>query len=409
MQALESYNLFAPETAESPFEYYQALREQAPVYKMPIGMWIVSTHALCLEAMLDPATFSSKFIQAMGMADGGSPGGDGAGGAPIVGPTTLLANDPPSHTYFRKLVNKAFSPNRVKKISASIEQISTDLISKFETAGHFEAVENFAIPLPLTVIADQLGVPRENLANFKKWSDASVVPISGMATPEQLVESVKLTQELQAYFIERIHERRAAPSDDMLSDLVNARLDGERPLEDLEIVSVLMQFLVAGNETTTNLIAAALQFLLQNPDELDKLTANRDLLPNAIEEAIRLETPVCGMWRVATRDVKLGGQEIPSGAMVMLRYAAANRDEAVFEDGEIFRIDRPNAKEHLGFGMGIHYCPGAALAREEARIGLGMILDRLPNLRLAPGNDFTHQPSMLLRGLKRLDLEFDPA
>lgn len=406
MQPLESYNLFAPETAENPFEYYAALRSQAPVYKMPIGMWIVSTHALCLEAMLDPETWSSRFIQAMGLPTGAAEGGEDA--PPIVGPTTLLSNDPPSHTYFRKLVNKAFSPNRVKKISASIEQISTDLISKFETTGKVEIVEQFAIPLPLTVIADQLGVPRADLASFKKWSDASVVPISGMATPEQLVESVKLTQELQAYFIDRIEERRVDRKDDMLSDLVHARLDGERPLENLEIVSVLMQFLVAGNETTTNLLGAALQFLLQNPAELAKLSADRDLLPNAIEEAIRLETPVCGMWRVPTRDAKLGGQEIPKGAMVMLRYAAANRDEAVFEDAEAFKIDRPNAKEHLGFGMGIHFCPGAALAREEARIGIGMILDRLPNLRLAAGNDFTHQPSMLLRGLKKLSLEFDP-
>jgi len=285
MQPLESYNLFAPETAENPFEYYAALRSQAPVYQMPMGMWIVSTHALCLEAMLDPETWSSKFIQMMGLPGAGEASGD-AEPVPIVGPTTLLSNDPPSHTYFRKLVNKAFSPNRVKKITASIDQISTDLISKFEKSGSFDAVEEFAIPLPLTVIADQLGVPRSNLANFKKWSDASVVPISGMATPEQLVQSTKLTMELQAYFVERIEERRVDATDDMLSDLVYAELAGERPLTNDEIVSVLMQFLVAGNETTTNLIGAALQFLLQNPDELAKLRADRDLLPNAIEEAI---------------------------------------------------------------------------------------------------------------------------
>jgi cytochrome P450 len=152
-----------------------------------------------------------------------------------------------------------------------------------------------------------------------------------------------------------------------------------------------------------------LQFLLQNPGELEKLRADRSLLSNAIEETIRLETPVCGMWRVPTRDVTLGGQEVPKGAMVMLRYASANRDEAVFENPDAFQINRSNAREHLGFGMGIHYCPGAALAREETRIGVGMLLDRLANLRLAPGNDFTHQPSMLLRGLKKLDLVFDPA
>jgi len=407
MQPLESYNLFDPEVAENPFPYYAELRKRAPVYKMPIGMWIVASHGLCLQAMRDPEAFSSRFIQGMGL-----PGSDARPGdiddAAIVGPSTLLANDPPSHTHFRKLVNKAFSPNRVKKISHSIEQIADALVAKIETRGRFEAVSEFAVPLPLTVIADQLGVSRNDLARFKKWSDATVLPISGMATPAQLLESLELTKELQAYFIERIEERRLERRDDMLSDLVYAQLDGERPLDNLEIVSILLQFLVAGNETTTNLLGAWLQFALQNPAELTKVRADRTLLPSSIEEAVRLETPVSGMWRVTTRDVALGDQEIPKGAMVMLRYASANRDEAVFEDGEAFKADRPNVREHLGFGMGVHYCPGAALAREEARVGLGMILDRLPNLRLAEGNDFAHHPSMLLRGLKKLNLEFDP-
>jgi cytochrome P450 len=407
MQPLESYNLFDPAVAENPFPYYAELRSRAPVYKMPIGMWIVASHGLCLEAMRDVETFSSRFIQGMGL-----PGSDAEPGdipdAAIVGPSTLLANDPPSHTHFRKLVNKAFSPNRVKKISHSIEQIADDLIRKIETKGRFEAVSEFAVPLPLTIIADQLGVSRNDLARFKRWSDATVLPLSGMATPEQLVQSLELGKELQAYFIERIEERRLERRDDMLSDLVYAQLDGERPLANLEIVSVLLQFLVAGNETTTNLLAAWLQFALQSPDELAKVLADRTLLPNSIEEAVRLETPVSGMWRVTTRDVTLGDQEIPKGAMVMLRYASANRDEAIFEDGEVFKADRENAREHLAFGMGVHYCPGAALAREEARIGLGMLLDRLPNLRLAEGNDFAHHPSMLLRGLQKLELEFDP-
>ena len=406
MQPLDSYDLFAPETAEDPFEYYQALRTREPVHRMPSGMWIVASHALCLEAMRDPEAFSSRFVQAMRMGAGHDVE-DAA--SELIGPTTLLSNDPPSHTYFRKLVNKAFAPSRVKKITDSIATIADDLITGFERAGRLEAVADFAVPLPVTVIADQLGVPRAHLADFKRWSDATVVPISGMASPEEVVEAAKLTLELQAYFVERIEERRAEPRDDMLSDLVHAQLGGERPLDNREIVSVLMQFLVAGNETTTNTIAAMLQFLLQNPGELAKLEADRSLLGNAIEETIRLETPVCGMWRVPTRDVTLGGIEIPKGAMVMLRYASANRDEAVFDEPDAFRIDRANAREHLGFGMGIHYCPGAALAREETRLGVGMLLDRLPNLRLEPGNDFTHQPSMLLRGLKRLDLAFDPA
>ncbi len=401
MKPVEEYDLYDPETVETPWEYYAALRSQAPVHQVPGGMVMVSTYDLCVEAIRDPETFSSKFIQKM---SGGTAGADGN----YMGPETLLSNDPPEHTYFRKLVNKTFSPTRVKKMQPYIEQITSDLIDRIlEGPTTFNAVDAFAVPLPLTVIADQLGVPRSDLDNFKIWSDATIVPIGGMATPEQLIESLKLVEELKAYLAERCREAKASPRDDMISDLVTADVGGERPIEEKEVISLLQQFLVAGNETTTNLISATLMFLFQNPEEYEKLKADPTLLPNAIEEALRLETPTSGMWRVATRDTELGGVEIAEGSMVMLRYAAANRDEAVFEDPDTFKIDRPNAKEHLAFGLGIHFCPGAALSREEARAGVGRILERLPNLRLAPGNDFKHHPSVLLRGLIRLDVEFD--
>jgi cytochrome P450 len=401
MKPIESYSLFDPETAENPFEYYRVLREQAPVYEMPAGGFIVSTHDLCLEAIRDYESFSSKFLQKM---SGGALGADGN----LAGPETLLSNDPPEHTYFRKLVNKAFSPQRVKKLSQSIRVIADDLMDKLVAGnGRFDVVADYSVPLPLTVIADQLGVPRTHLAEFKRWSDATIVPIGGLATPEQIIESLKLVEELKSYLADRSRERLADPKDDMLSDLVHAEVDGEREIEIREVVSLLQQFLVAGNETTTNLIAAAIQFLLQNPDQLAKVRADRSLIPNAVEEALRLETPTCGMWRVATRDVELGGQAIPEGSMVMLRYAAANRDEAVFPSADAFDVDRPNLREHLSFGMGVHFCPGAALAREETAIAIELALDNLPGLRLAPGNDFAHHRSMLLRGLVRLDVEWD--
>jgi len=401
MQSIESYNLFEHETANDPFEYYSVLREQAPVYKMPIGMWIVSTHALCVEALRDHESFSSKFFQKM---SGGAMTADGD----LLGPETLISNDPPSHTFYRKLVNKAFSPNRVKKLSGAIREIAEDLVAMLERApGRFDAVADFTVPLPLTVIADQIGVPRSNLALFKKWSDATIVPVGGMATPEELIASLKLTEDLKAYLTERCNERIADPQDDMLSDLVTAEIEGERAIEVREVVSIIQQFLVAGNETTTNLIAATMQLLLQNPDQLELVLSDRERVPDAIEEALRLEAPVAGMWRVAARDVELGGELIPEGSMVMLRYASANRDEAVFENAEVFDMDRENLREHLSFGKGVHFCPGAALAREESRIGVSLLLDRLPGLRLAPGNEFVHHPNALLRGLKRLDLEFD--
>ena len=401
MKPVDEYDLYDPETVENPWEYYAALHEQAPVHTTSGGLTMVASYDLCLEAVRDPVTFSSKFIQKM---SGGTAGADGN----YLGPETLLSNDPPEHTFFRKLVNKTFSPTRVKKMKPQIQTITDDLIAKILAGpARFDAMTEFAIPLPLTVIADQLGVPRADLDRFKIWSDATVVPIGGMATTEELIASLPLVEELKTYLAERSQEAIENPRDDMISDLVTAKLDGERSVVIKEVVSLLQQFLVAGNETTTNLIGATLMFLYQNPGEFEKLKADSGLLANAIEEALRLESPTSGMWRVVTRDTELGGVPLAEGSMIMLRYAAANRDPNMFEDPDTFKIDRPNARDHLAFGMGIHFCPGAALAREETRIGLGALLERLPGLRLAPDNDFKHTPSVLLRGLKRLDLEFD--
>lgn len=410
MRPLESYDLFDPAVAEDPFEFYAALRARAPVYRMPMGIYIVSSHALCVQALRDPEAFSSRFMAALGGAmaaavASGEVGGLAARATPPA--DTLLTNDPPSHSRFRKLVNRAFLPRRVETLSASIRQLAHELVDDFAARGRIELVRDFAVPLPLTVIADQLGVPREHLPEFKRWSDASVGPLGGLLSREEMIECAKLVVELQAYLADRCDERRREPQDDLLSDLVHARVDGEQPLTTPEAVSILQQLLVAGNETTTHLIAAGMHFLLRDPSQLEKLRADRSLLPNAVEEALRLETPVQGMWRVTTRDVALGGETIPKGSFVMLRYAAANRDETVFRDPDRFDIARSNARDHLSFGMGIHYCVGAALAREEAAIAFATLLDRLPGLRLAPGNDFRHQRSMLLRGLERLDLEFD--
>ena len=406
MRQLDDYNPFDPEVAENPFEYYAALREQAPVYRTPMGFFMVSTHRLCLEAIRETKAFSSRFAAAMAGGMGGSNALDkGQVDETPISPTdTLLTNDPPSHTRFRKLVNKAFSPRRVEKMDAYVSQIARDLIDGFESQDRIELVTELAVPLPLTVIADQLGVPRSGMDDFKKWSDASVAPLGGIVTQEEQVECARLVVELQKYLLARAAERRSKATDDLLSDLVHASVDGETPLSDAEVVSITQQFLVAGNETSTNLIAATLMFILQDPEQEAKLRARPDLIPNAVEEGLRCETPVQGMWRVAACDTELGGVEIPKGSFLMLRYAAANRDPAVFSDPERFDVERSNAREHLSFGQGIHFCPGASLARKEAAVAIQSMLDRFPKLSLSKENDFRHHPSMLLRGLKRLDV-----
>lgn len=407
MESLEQYNLFDPKVAENPFAYYAALREQAPVYKTPLGFHLVSSHALCVEAMRDPERFSSRFAAAMGGGMGGAstPTHDDLPERPIPPTETLLTNDPPSHTRFRKLVNKAFSPNRVQRLDAYVNEIARNLVDGFAAERRIDLVERLAVPLPLTVIADQLGVPRSDMGDFKRWSDASVAPLGGMISKQEQIECARLVVELQHYLAERADERRRRPTDDLLSDLVHASVDGVSPLTTAEVVSVAQQFLVAGNETTTHLIAALMMYVLRDPAQLSLVRTRPELIANAVEEALRCETPVQGMWRVTTCDVELGGVMLQRGAFVMLRYAAANRDPAVFADPERFDVLRENAREHLSFGLGIHFCPGAALGRKEAAVALGSMLERFPKLALAPDNDFSHHPSMLLRGLRRLDVD----
>jgi cytochrome P450 len=400
---LDRYSLFDPEIVENPFAYYALLREEAPVHRTPMGFHVVSSYALCVEAMRDPEAFSSRFGAAMGGGMSAKARAD-LSKSPLPVTDTLLTNDPPSHTRFRKLVNKAFSPRRVQSMEAYVVETANDLIDGFAERNELELVEELAVPLPLTVIADQLGVPRADMGDFKKWSDASVAPLGGMISEDEQVECAHLVVELQGYLADRIEQRRARSTDDLLSDLVHASVDGETRLTTGEVISIAQQFLVAGNETTTNLIAASFMYLLRNSDQLERLRADPTLVPNAVEETLRCETPVQGMWRVATRDLELGGEKIPKGSFVMLRYAAANRDPAVFDDPERFDVGRENAREHLSFGRGIHFCPGAALGRKEAVVALSLMLDRFPSLHLSEGNDFAHQPSMLLRGLKRLDL-----
>lgn len=407
MKPLDAYDPFDPEVAESPFEYYRALREQAPVYRTPMGFFIVSSYALCVEALRSPESFSSRFAAAMAGGMGGAEALDPGelGERPLSPTDTLLTNDPPSHTRFRKLVNKAFSPRRVEKMDGYVTQIGRDLVEGFADRERIDVVRDLAVPLPLTVIADQLGVPRADMGDFKKWSDASVAPLGGIISHDEQLACARLVLELQRYLTARAEERRSTPTDDLLSDIVHASADGESPLSVPEVVSIAQQFLVAGNETATNLIAAAVMFLLQHPEQLKKLERDPGLVLNAVEETLRLETPVQGMWRVVARDVELGGVKLPAGSFVMLRYAAANRDPAVFRDPERFDVERENAREHLSFGLGIHFCPGAALARKEGAVAISLLLEHFPKLALAPANDFRHHPSMLLRGLRSLEVE----
>jgi len=404
-------NMVSPEVLECPYPYYKRVREEAPVHQTPLGFWAVSCYEDVMTITRDHERFSSlsqrnSFVSEMPpeVIEIQKEGYERV--------NTLLTNDPPSHTQFRSLVNKAFLPKRVAQLEDSIRGIANALIDNFVNDGKVDLVTQFAVGLPLTVIADALGVDRSDMPKFKKWSDDSVAPLSGLLSAEQQIESARSRVELQLYMAECVKERQVELRDDLLSDLVQARFDtGERAGEGMsmpEMLEVISQFLVAGNETTTKLIAAGMLMLLENPEQMEKVRANPDLIANLVEEALRMEAPVQMLPRFTTEDVVVGGVEIPKGSVVMAMYGCANRDEAKYPNADKFDIERENARTQIAFGQGPHFCPGSALARSEARIAFELLLSRLDHIALAPvAKPTDRELSMTLRGLSHLHLTFN--
>lgn len=408
MRSPDKFNPFAPETVENPYEFYRAIREEMPVYQVPgAGLFIISRYDDIMEVLNNEEVFSSNLPPGVQAAPTPEIEEIWRTGYPPV--NTLLTNDPPAHTRYRSLVNKAFSARRAAGMEASVRKIANELVDAFIADGRVELVSQFAVGLPLTVIADALGVPRADMDKFKRWSDDSVAPLGGMISYERQVECTRSIVEFQHYFAARLEERRADPRDDILTDLVNARLEGVEPLDMAEMLSILQQLLVAGNETTTNLIASAMMLLLGSPEAISAVIADHSLIPNLVEEALRMESPVQGLGRLARIDTELGGAKIPAGSRLIVMYASGNRDDGHFAGADKLDVRRANARTHLAFGQGVHFCLGAALARLEGRVAFETLLTRLKSIRFASGlNDFAHTPSFILRGLHELHIEFEP-
>jgi cytochrome P450 len=407
-KTLEDYNFLDPQVLECPFEFYKLARRDAPVYHLPgTDIFLVTRHADIRTMLKDTVTFSSNFAHLLTGAH--EPEDVKALYAGAVAPAnTLLTLDPPRHKVYRSLVNKVFSAARVEQMHDYIEEIVDTLIDDFLDRGECEFIAEFASPLPLAVIADQLGIDRELLPQFKLWSDALAAQLGQMCTKEEQIENAHLIMAYQKYILGVLESRRDQPRDDMISDLVNTEIDDGRKLNNAEVMSIVQQFLVAGNETTTSSLAGGLLSLIQQPGQMQELRDDPQKLRNAVEEILRTETPSAGLWRVVTRDVDFNGTHIPQDSLVMLRYHSANRDEAVFDDAEAFDICRGNATDHIAFGQGTHFCPGAMLARKEMNLALSKLLQRMTNIELVPGkNDLTHWPNMVLRGLKALHIRFD--
>ena len=400
-------NLLDPAVLQDPWEAYQWAHEHAPIMAIPGSpLVLVMSYDLVSEATMRVDDFSNAFTTVLSGAMAEDPDVKAVldTGWPQV--ETLLTADPPVHTRFRKLVNLAFSMKRVDALEAGIRAKVDALIDAFIDRGECEFVAEFAVPVPVQVISEQLGFGTDEHAMVKRWSDAFTDRLGRMIGKDRELECAREVVEFQHRVKEKIDLRRTTPMDDLLSDVVNARLDGEQPLDDAEILSIVQQLMVAGNETTSHALAGGIVQLAQAPGEIARLRAEPKLIGNLVEEVLRTETPTAGMWRVVLRDTELGGLTMPKNSVLMLRYAAANRDPVKFPDPDRFDVTRTNARAHLAFGRGIHMCVGNMLSRKEMAVSFERLLARLDDIRVADGAVLEVAPNMLLRGLKAVPLTF---
>lgn len=411
---LGEFSPMHPALLKCPYGMNQRLHREAPVYRDPLsGIYFVSRYDDVVAMAMDHETFSSVLP---GGGTGSMTGEDPeiaaimADGYPNV--STMLTQDPPLQRRYRKFVDQAFSPASLKALEPFIEATAHDLVDRFVDRGHCEFLSEFGVPLPLTVIASQIGTPLSDLPLLRKWTDAFIGQLSQQLDRDGLLKSARDILEFQHYFVARMEERRRQPENDILSKVVNASIDGEKPLDDAECLSMLSQILVAGNETTSSALAEGMWLLIRHPDQY--AIVRRDPSPENIhalvEEVLRISSPSANMFRRATREVELGGVTIPENAICFARFAAANQDASRFERPLEFDIRRGNLREHVAFGRGVHHCLGAALSRREMNIAFRVIFERLADFRLRPGGrepEFT--ANALLHGLDRLELEFDPA
>ncbi|GEC02384.1 cytochrome P450 hydroxylase [Streptomyces spinoverrucosus] len=390
-----------PAFVADPFPLYRQLREDGPVRRAIIAggldAWLVTRYEDGLAALSDPRLSSD-------VRDASDP--RLLGQLPEVEResmmSSMLRSDPPDHTRLRRLVSKAFTARRVAELRPRIQEITDRLLDAVVPAGRAELVADFALPLPVTVISELLGVPVDDRYDFQRWTDDMLLRGEKMPDPAIVNEA---WQHMRGYLTKLLEAKRARPADDLLSALISAR-DEEQRLNEDELISMAFLLLVAGYITTVNLIGGGIAALLAHPDQLQLLRDDPELLPGAIEEFLRYDGPVSpGIARFAREDVEIAGVTIPRGATVLIASAIADRDPARFPDPDRLDVTRQD-NGHLAFGHGIHYCLGAPLARLEGQIAIGTVLRRLPDLALAvPPAELSWRPGGL-RGPVRLPVTF---
>ena len=385
--------LSAIEQVINPFSVYARLRAEDPVYFDPRrGNWNVFRFEDVQRVLSDYETFSSQFA-----------GSAASGDEPFA--ASLISTDPPRHRQLRSLVTQAFTPRAVDALAPRIRQIVDDHLDRAGKNGSMDVIHDLGYPLPTIVIAELLGIPTEDRERFKRWSDfaVSAANFGESMDYERFMGSEMM--EMGMYFINMIEHRRETPGDDLITGLLNAEIEGEK-LSQIELLGFCVLLLVAGNETTTNLIGNAMLTFAEQPELWARLRAEPALLSSAIEEILRYRSPVQSMFRVAKQDAVLQGMEIPAGSPMVAWIGSANHDETMFPDPEQVDLSRsPN--KHLGFGTGIHYCLGAPLARLEARAALSAMLERYQSVRLADGAQLERLPSLIVYGLRAVPLALE--
>jgi len=391
------FNPMDPEFIADPYPTYHRLRAEDPVHHSPLGFWVLTRYEDVVAALRDPRLVKEPIAAFVAARFGAA--------MPAMG-LSMLDRDPPDHTRLRGLVNKAFTPRVVEALRPHIQKIVDRLLARVEGAGTMDLIEEFAYPLPVTVICQMLGVPVEDRERFKQWGldiarglDAILLP----ADSDVARRSAAARRALAEYFRALIAERRAAPRGDMLSDLIAAEEAGDKLSED-ELLATCILLLVAGHETTVNLIGNGTLALLRHPAQLRRLRENPGLIGSAVEELLRYDGPVQRTARIPSADVTFDGLTIGKGEMVMPFIGAADRDPAQFPDPDRLDITRTDNR-HIAFGWGIHFCLGAPLARVEGQIAISTLVQRLPKLALATDRP-EYRQSLTLRGLTTLPVGF---
>jgi len=386
------FNPYSYEFHEDPYPTYALLREQAPLYHNPeLGFFALSRHADVLAGFKDTAGMSNAMGVTLDPA---------ATGPQAEYSSSFLAMDPPRHTRMRGLVSRAFTPRRVAQLEPSIRALAENYLTPFEGRSDMDVVADFAARLPMDVVSELLDVPSADRDELRTAADAMLHREEGMQDVTE--EGVRGFLRLREYFTELITRRRQQPGSDLISALFDAEIDGER-LTDSEVVAFCNLMIVAGNETTTKLIANCVYWLSQNPDQRAVVARDPSLIPGWVEETLRYDNSTQIMARSATRDIQFSEGEIPAGSRVLLLIGSANRDPEVFDDPDRFDVRRQQ-RDMLSFGHGAHFCLGAALARLEARVSLEELWRRFPNFETDTDNA-ARVHSVNVRGFSSLPLK----